>query len=94
MRIQVRWSYAGVVHRDIVNVDVLNDVKLSLVLSQRANTYSMGSIAEHVLNDHIGTIWLEGDTICKARRLAIAFIARETRIFDGFPTPHADSGGV
>jgi hypothetical protein len=49
--------------RGVVDVDVLNDVVLARILSERSNRYPMRAIAKHVLDQEIGAIGLEGDAI-------------------------------
>ena len=34
-------TYAGVVHRGLVNIDVLNDIVLAWILYERSNRYTM-----------------------------------------------------
>ena len=50
-------------HGDVVDIQVLHNVGLALVLAEGADTNSMGAIADEVLDDDIGTVGLEGDTV-------------------------------
>jgi hypothetical protein len=59
-----RQTYASIVHRGIVDIDVLDDVVLARILSERSNRYPMGAITKHVLDQEIGAIGFESDAIC------------------------------
>jgi len=58
-----KQTYAGIVHRGIVDIYILDDIVLARILSERSNRYPMGAITEHVLDQEIGAIGLEGDAI-------------------------------
>jgi len=52
-------AVGGVVHRGIENVDVLHNVILANILSERANRDSVGTVTPHVLYEYVRAVWLE-----------------------------------
>lgn len=56
-------AVGGVGHGDVGDVDVLDDVDLADVLSERANRDTVGAVADEVLNDDVGRVWLERDAV-------------------------------
>lgn len=64
-------TYRSIKHRDVVHIDILNDVNLILVLAERANRNAVGAIAVKVLNEDIGAVRLERDTVCVGLQVRI-----------------------
>lgn len=58
-------TYRCVEHGDVVDQDVLNDVDFVLVLAQRTNGDTVRAVAVEVLNDDVGAVGLEGNTVYK-----------------------------
>lgn len=56
-------TIAGVAHRNVVDVEVLNNVRLALVLTQRADADAVRTVADEVLHYNVGAVGLEGDTV-------------------------------
>lgn len=53
----------GVRHADVGNVDVLHNVDLSDVLSERANGDTVGAVADKVLHNDVGGVGLERNAV-------------------------------
>lgn len=53
----------SVAHGDIIDIDILNEIVDLVVLSKGTNRDTVGTIAVKGLNENIGGIWLERDTI-------------------------------
>lgn len=56
-------AVAGVGHGDVVNVDVFYDISLCGILSKGADADAVTAIAVQVLDQDVGAIWFERDTI-------------------------------
>lgn len=52
-------AVACVGHGNVVDVEVLHNVRLSLVLTERADTDSMRAVANQVLDNDVGAVGLE-----------------------------------
>lgn len=50
-------------HGGVKDIDVLYNIIVTRVLAQRTNRDTVRTIAEHVLDKHIGAVWLERDTV-------------------------------
>lgn len=50
-------------HADVVHIDVLNVVDLTRVLAQRTYTDAVATVADKVLNNDVGAVRLERDTV-------------------------------
>jgi len=46
-------------HADVVHVNVLDNIDFAWVLAQRTNANTVATIADQVLNDDVGAVWLE-----------------------------------
>jgi len=53
----------GVAHGGVVDVDVFDNVKVLGVLAEGADRDTMGAVADQVLDDNIGAVGLERDTV-------------------------------
>lgn len=56
-------AIAGIRHGNVVNVQILHNIGLALVLAEGADANAMGAIADEVLDDDIGTVGLERNTV-------------------------------
>jgi len=50
-------------HADVVHVNVLDDINFAGVLAQRTNADTVATVANQVLNNDVGAVRLEGNTI-------------------------------
>jgi len=50
-------------HADVVHIDVLDDINFAGVLAQRTNTNTVATVANEVLNNDVGAVGLERNTI-------------------------------
>lgn len=56
-------TVAGVGHRDVVYEDVLDDISLGGVLTQGANRDTVAPVALQILDEDVGAVGLERDTV-------------------------------
>lgn len=56
-------AIAGIRHGNVVDVQILHNIGLALVLTEGADTNSVGAIADEVLDDNVGAIGLERNTV-------------------------------
>lgn len=56
-------AVGGVVHADVGRHDVLDDVVGARILAQRADGDAVGAVAEEGLDEDVGGVGLEGDTV-------------------------------
>lgn len=56
-------AVASVTHGDVVNVKILDNVGDVLVLAKGPYTDAVGAVADEVLDDDVGAVGLERDTI-------------------------------
>jgi hypothetical protein len=59
-------TYRSIVHGDIVDKDVLDDVDFADVLAQRTDRDTVGAVAVQVLDEDVGAVWFEGDAVCSS----------------------------
>jgi hypothetical protein len=57
-------TYRGVVHGDVVDEDVLDNVDLALVLAKGADGDAVRPVTVHVLHEDVGAVRLERDAVC------------------------------
>lgn len=57
-------TVAGIRHGDVVDVQILHNIGLTLVLAEGADTDAMGAITDEVLDQDICTVGLERNTVC------------------------------
>jgi hypothetical protein len=68
-------TYSCIMHRDIVDIDIFNDVILANILAERTDRDAVRSVAPEVLNQDIGAIWLEGYAVLFQCQLASLIVA-------------------
>ena len=56
-------TYWGIEHWDVVDENILDDIDFVLVLAQGTNRDTLGAVAVEVLNDDVGAVGLEGNTV-------------------------------
>lgn len=55
----------GISHGDVVDVQVLDNVRLSFVLAERSDADAMRAGAIEILHDDVGAVWLERDAVVR-----------------------------
>jgi hypothetical protein len=61
----------GVVHADVVDVDVFNDVDFGWILAQAADGDAVATVAPQVLNEDFGAVGFEGNAVVTVIDVAI-----------------------
>jgi len=77
-------SVGSIVHGDVVDVDVRDDVVLADVLAKGSDGDAVRAVAEEVLDEHVGAVGLEGDAVIAVVDVRILY--RDVRATVGIPT--------
>jgi hypothetical protein len=56
-------AVAGIRHGNVVDIQILHNIGFTLVLAEGADANAMGTIADEVLDDDVGTVGLERNTV-------------------------------